>query len=119
MKLLALFLVVLAIGQTLTFPTSDDGAETSNPAGEEILPPTNSDDDKILHQILNGYGDYLNLLEQRSGTQPEVTDEEESLINEQSYQTAAVINDHPYGVVHDQTGPRSNQCCDQSLWCGP
>ena len=103
MNLLVLFLVVLAISQTLTFPTSDDGGENSIPAGDEIFPSANSNSAERLGEILTTYTELLNQMEQRSGAQTKVIDEQENIINEQSYQTSVVINDHPIGMVHDQT----------------
>lgn len=119
MNLSAFFLVLLAISQALTFPTSDTGVEDPlriSELGEMLFSPVRSSDSESVEDKLKAYNDLLNQLNQlglrlEPQPQPDQNNEQEDSVNEQPYQPDVVFSDHPTAkfhyeidrVIHDKT----------------
>lgn len=108
MNLSAVFLVLLAISQALTFPTSDSGV--GDPLriaeiGKMLFSSVRSSDIESVEDKLKAYTDLLNQLNQlglRLQPQPDQSNKQEDSVNEQPYQPNFVFSDHPTAKFHNE-----------------
>lgn len=145
MNLSVFFLVLLAISQALTFPTSDTGVEdplSISKIGEILFSSVRSSDIESVEDRLKAYTDLLNQLNQlglrlQPQPQPDQSNEQEDSVNEQTYQPNVVYSDHPTAkfhyeidrVIHDKTDSvvhgqgddvahdQTNDYCDSTHFC--